>query len=100
MLGIGSRRFDPGGPEMELTKFVPIRATAFTVSPFVGPEIVVARLSRLLSMSGTRRNVARFVAGTGSIQTGCQMPLHEVYMMPPGERVCLPRGSPAASVGS
>ena len=49
---------------------------------------------------GFRNTFLTLTAGTGSSQTGCQMPLVEVYMMPCGWSVCLPRGSPASSVGS
>ncbi len=40
--------------------------------------------SRALSMSGTILKSLTLVAGTGSSHTGCQRPLEDVYMMPPG----------------
>jgi hypothetical protein len=44
--------------------------------------------------------VATEASGTGSIHTVWQMPLTEVYQMPEGSRVCLPRGCVPESVGS
>src|SRR5204863_144618 len=61
-----------------------MRATALTVIPFVAPKTIAVTLRRLLSMSGTSLSAAMFVVGTGSSHTGCQMPLHDVYMIPPG----------------
>src|ERR1051325_3330538 len=99
-LGTGSNNSAPDAPEMVPTIFVPTRAKAWTVMLLVGPETVVVTRSFCVSMSGMSLRAATLVAGTGSSHTGCQIPLHEVYMIPPGYSVCLPRGMPAASVGS
>jgi len=62
---------------------------------------VTATASVPLSMSLTARTpVMWFSRGTGSSHTVCQMPVTAEYMMPPGRRVCFPRGCQPASVGS
>ena len=78
---------------------VPASSTvAETVTPLVAYVFTVSR-SRELSTSGMMVRFFTPELSTGSSHTGCQMPEEEVYMIPPGYKGCLPRGSPALSSG-
>ncbi len=60
-----------------------LRTVADTVTPLLAYVLTVSR-SRELSISGTITRFWTPALPTGSSHAGCQIPLEDVYMIPPG----------------
>src|SRR5438270_9257109 len=91
-LGIGMSSSTPGAPVTVLIGTPEFNAVAETVTPLL-ERVETVRRKREFAVSGMICKSLMPAGSIGSSQTGCQMPLEEVYMMPPGKSVCLPRGS-------
>ena len=85
-------------PDIVLTILSP-SFTCIVTCAFVA-VVFITSFTTDLSTSGVIFIDAMFALGKGSNQTVCHIPVTEVYIMPCGLRVCLPRGWPPLSVGS